>query len=142
MSRDTHYGDPLSYAFGYAISAVPKYWKKKLNDVYKFNNAWHNVKDMYNRTDLDAYEYRKAHEHDPIIGYMYQRANLRDYNAEIKQKADDRQKNLGYSWKDTAYPRISYGSLYGDSAITSRDTPLFEVNQSILDLYNGAKKLW
>lgn len=134
--------DP-GYLFGYGLyefgSHLPGVATRKYDHAQWMNKQYAKLKDIYNDTSLDAYEYRDRHSNDPIVGYWWKKANDRDLYEEKKQYQEDLKKNTGYNWKDNAYPRTSYGSAFAGTGFT-RKSPLFEVNDAIMSLYSGVKK--
>lgn len=134
--------DP-AYLFGYGIYQGSKYLygyhTRKLKQAEWMNKKYKELKDLYNDRSLDAYEYRDRHSNDPIVGYWWKKANDRDLYEEKKQYQEDLKKNTGYNWKDNAYPRSAYGGAFAGTGGT-RKSPLFEVNDAIMELYNGVRK--
>lgn len=134
--------DP-AYLFGYGIykgsEYLYNYHSRKIKHAEWMNSSYKNLKDLYNDRSLDAYEYRDRHSEDPIVGYWWKKANERDLYEEKKQYQEDFKKNTGYNWRDNAYPRSAYGGAFAGTG-GSRKSPLFEVNDAIMELYNGVKK--
>lgn len=133
-----HYGDPLSYAFGYAISKFPGYFTRKYDYANWLNKANDRYRKMYYDTSIDAYEWRSKHSEDPVFGYWLKKANNRDLYEEKKKYQEDLKRNTGFNWRDNAYPRSAYGSAFAYSG--SHKSPAFEVNDAIMQLYNGVKR--
>lgn len=126
--------------FGMGMRAFGTAYKTRNNAWYVLDKRYSKARKIYRDTSIDTYEWRAQHSNDWLLGRFWSKANARDLYAEQVAMQNDRKKNLGYNWKDNAYPRSAYGSAFGGSVGFANGSPIFDVNKAILELYNGVSK--
>lgn len=139
LNKAMEYADNVPY-FGMGFRSLGSAYKTRNNAWYVLDKNYNKAKRVYNNTSVDAYEWRAKHTNDPVIGRFWAKANARDLYDEQVAMQNDRKRNLGYDWKDNAYPRSAFGSAFGGSVGFANSSPLFDVNKAILDLYSGVSK--
>lgn len=133
------YADNVPFA-GQGFRVYSHFYKTKNSGWKTLDKNYNLFKGVYDRTDLDAYEWRAKHSNDYLIGTFMRKANARDlYNEQVAMQ-NDKKRHTGYDWKDNAYPRTAFGSAFGGSVGFANSSPVYDVNKAILELYNGVSK--
>lgn len=139
LDKVQDFTDGIPYA-GLPARAFFKLYKTNHSGWSALDNGYNKAKSIYNDTSLGAYEWRARHSNDYLLGHFWAKANARDlYNEQVAMQ-NDRKKNLGYNWKDSAYPRSAFNGAFGGSVGFANSSPLFDVNKAILDLYSGVSR--